>query len=276
MSNGNVRTHNSAGDVDSLDDAMDGDGEDRNFVTALARGLDLLKAYQRSSGPLGNSELSLMTKIPKPTISRLTYTLTQLGYLSLDSATGKYDLSPAILSLGYPVLANLKIRHLAHNSMQQLANFGGVSVALATASRHSMIYVHACVPSDVPSRRLDVGSRVSMVHTAVGRAFLTGLSEHDRAQHYEFFAQQYPDEWPSLKARVEASIEQVRDAGCCLFDREWNRDLRAVGAPLVPRDGRVTMAINCTAPAFQITSERMVEDIGPRLVHLCQQMAQIL
>ncbi|MDH3232081.1 MAG: helix-turn-helix domain-containing protein, partial [Alphaproteobacteria bacterium] len=54
--------------------------KDRQFVTALARGLEVLRAFQEG-GPLGNQEIARRTGLPKPTVSRLTHTLKQLGYI---------------------------------------------------------------------------------------------------------------------------------------------------------------------------------------------------
>ena len=55
---------------------------DRKFVTALARGLEVLRVFTPTEGLLGNGEIAERTGLPKPTVSRLTYTLTKLGYLS--------------------------------------------------------------------------------------------------------------------------------------------------------------------------------------------------
>jgi hypothetical protein len=55
---------------------------DRSFVVALSRGLDVLRAFQPNDGLLGNQEIASRTNLPKPTVSRLTYTLTKLGYLT--------------------------------------------------------------------------------------------------------------------------------------------------------------------------------------------------
>ena len=54
---------------------------DRKFITALARGLEVLRAFTPTEGLLGNGEIAERTGLPKPTVSRLTYTLTKLGYL---------------------------------------------------------------------------------------------------------------------------------------------------------------------------------------------------
>src|ERR1041384_8142220 len=79
---------------------------DRKFVTALARGLEVLRVFTPAEGLLGNGEIAERTGLPKPTVSRLTYTLTKLGYLSHVERLAKYPRAPAALALGYTALAN--------------------------------------------------------------------------------------------------------------------------------------------------------------------------
>jgi hypothetical protein len=47
--------------------------EDRHFVTALARGLDLLSCFRAGENMLGNQDLAERSRLPKSTVSRLTY-----------------------------------------------------------------------------------------------------------------------------------------------------------------------------------------------------------
>lgn len=61
--------------------AHEEEDKDRQFVTALARGLELLRCFTPSESVLGNQELARKTGLPKPTITRMTHTLTRLGYL---------------------------------------------------------------------------------------------------------------------------------------------------------------------------------------------------
>ena len=93
------------------------DAGGRLFVTALARGLEVLSAFRAGDGALGNLELARRTELPKPTISRITHTLTQLGYLSYNSRLGTYELGGRTLTLSYAALANLDIRRVARPIM---------------------------------------------------------------------------------------------------------------------------------------------------------------
>ncbi|MGE3712302.1 MAG: helix-turn-helix domain-containing protein, partial [Hyphomicrobiaceae bacterium] len=63
-------------------EADDNGGQDRKFVAAIGRAFEILRAFRPGEGPLGNNELSAATGLPKATVSRLTHTLTRLGYLN--------------------------------------------------------------------------------------------------------------------------------------------------------------------------------------------------
>ncbi|WP_338319795.1 helix-turn-helix domain-containing protein, partial [Bradyrhizobium ottawaense] len=101
---------------------------DRNFVVALSRGLDVLRAFHPNDGLLGNQEIAARTNLPKPTVSRLTYTLTKLGYLAPVPRFEKYQLTPAAMSLGYAALANLGVRHLSEPFREDVMRATGGAV----------------------------------------------------------------------------------------------------------------------------------------------------
>jgi DNA-binding IclR family transcriptional regulator len=258
------------------DDIGEAHTQDRKFVWALARGLEILRAFRPGQGPLGNSELSELTNLPKATVSRLTYTLKELGYLTFIKRLGKYEPSPSILALGYPVLSNLRVRQVAHEYMQQLASHANASVALASRDRLCMIYVDACSSNAITTLRLDIGSRVQMGMTAIGRAFLAGISEAERDYIFSKLQKVHGADWPDVKARIDDAVAQVADRGFCYVDSEWKRDVRAVGVPLLSADGTTVMAMNCGGPAFALDPQQLQEDFGPRLVHLCRSIGPMI
>src|SRR5258708_8437306 len=87
---------------------------DRSFVVALSRGLDVLRAFHPNDGLLGNQEIAARTNLPKPTVSRLTYTLTKLAYLTPVPRFEKYQLPPSAIALLHAALAPLLLPHLSH------------------------------------------------------------------------------------------------------------------------------------------------------------------
>src|SRR3546814_16155217 len=94
----------------TIDGWRDGTESDPGFVTALARGLEVLRAFGRDDRYLGNGELAKRTGIPKSTVSRLTQTLTLLGYLRYVDQLERYQLGPGVLALGYRFLPGNGVR----------------------------------------------------------------------------------------------------------------------------------------------------------------------
>ncbi len=81
--------------------------KDRRFVTALARGLQILDCFKFEDKYLGNSQIAARTGLPKATVSRLTYTLTELGYLRYSESLGKYNFGPSLVNIGYSLLSHM-------------------------------------------------------------------------------------------------------------------------------------------------------------------------
>ncbi|WP_346798316.1 IclR family transcriptional regulator [Halomonas sp. Bachu 37] len=239
--------------------------KDRNFVTALARGLELLRAFGAKEEYLGNAELSNRTGIPRPTVSRLTYTLTQLGYLQHNQYLEKYRLGAGILALGYRYLANIGIRDIARPHLQQLADSTDCNVNLGAAEKTSMVYLETCHGSGPLIIRLDVGSRLPLATTAIGRAWLCGLPDERRDKVLQELKQLYGKDWPKLEKGIQKSREDYARYGFCLSEGEWQTDISAVSMPLVLEDGAEIMAINCGGASLRLSHERLVEKIGPRL-----------
>src|SRR5215471_4288909 len=206
---------------------------DRKFVGALARGLEVLRAFTPSEGLLGNGEIVERTGLPKPTVSRLTYTLTKLGYLTHVERLGKYQLAPATLALGYSALSNMRIRQLARGYMQELADYANASVALGTRDRLDLIYVENCRSKHGVMLRLGLGSRIPIANTAMGRALLAGLPETERDWLLGYMKRQEGKGWPKVRAAIERAVADVAERGFTLALGEWERDINAVGVPLM-------------------------------------------
>ncbi len=249
---------------------------DRKFVVALARGLDVLRAFTATEGLLGNQEIASRAGLPKATVSRLTYTLTKLGYLTHVEQLSKYQLAPAALSIGYSALANMRIRQIARPYMQELAKYTGASVALGSRDRLNLIYIEHCRSDASMMLRLDLGARIPIGTTAMGRALLAAMPEKERAWLMDHIARREGNHWPKVRGGIERAIKDFTTYGFTFSVGDWQPDVRAVGVPLIPADGSGVFAFNCGAPAFQLTREQLESDIGPRLVNMVRNVETAL
>ena len=255
--------------VTPLDDIPEiSEPEDRQFVTALARGLSVLRAFHPGDGVLGNGDLAERTGLPKPTVSRLTHTLTRLGYLVPAERLGKYRLGPGVLSLGYSLLANMDIRKIARPYLQEFANESGLSLGLGARDRLNMVYLEHARDAGSVTLRLDIGSQVPIATSAMGRAFLAAIPQDERAYLMTAMKERAGSAWPAMARGIERAVKQVRERGFCTSFGEWQHDVNAVGVPLRSMDGATVMAVNCGGPAFLHKPARLEEEWGPRLVNM--------
>jgi DNA-binding IclR family transcriptional regulator len=249
---------------------------DRSFVVALSRGLDVLRAFHPNDGLLGNQEIAARTNLPKPTVSRLTYTLTRLGYLTQVPRFEKYQLAPAAMALGYAALANLGVRHLSESFREEVMRETGGAVAIGARDRLSMIYVGQSRNGLALGVQLDVGSRIPIATTAMGRAYIWALPEEERATLLRELKEHYGSRWSRMRDGIERSGEMIERLGFALSVGEWQDDVHAAGVALKLNDGTGPYAFNCGAPAFRFTEERLRNDIGPRLVAMVKNIEAAL
>lgn len=230
-----------------------------DFITALARGLEVLRCFRPGMAALGNLDLARLTGLPKPTISRITYTLTELGYLRYHPDTGKYSPGYGVLALGFGLLAGLEVRELAKASMTDLARETGGAVALGAFDGDAMTYVEAIHGSSALYLRLPVGYRASL-DSAMGRAYLASLPAAACADVLERLGPAAP-----ALAAIERARAELRDTGCCFAIGEWQSGINAVAVPFVSITGEGVFVMSCGGPEGLLPEAGLRTHVAPAL-----------
>jgi DNA-binding IclR family transcriptional regulator len=247
--------------------ALSEDESSGQFVTALARGLELMRCFTPRDNVLGNQDLARMTGLPKPTVTRLTNTLMRLGCLKREVHSGKYQLDVGVLGFGYAMLSNLAIRTVAHPLMEALANHAQAAVAMAARDRLQMVYLDVVQGQGNMTMRRQIGSYLPLAQSSVGRACLAAMPETEREFLLDHIRQRESEQWPAIRKGLDKAFRDFADYGFCLSIGEWHRDVNSVAVPLLhPQYG--LLAFNCGGPSFQLPREQLVDDIGPRLINM--------
>ncbi|WP_299589140.1 IclR family transcriptional regulator [uncultured Microbulbifer sp.] len=248
---------------------------DRKFIEALARGLDVLRAFQPGDGFLGNLEIAQRTGLPRSSISRVTYTLTKLGYLTYSERLEKYQLGSGVLALGYAFVSNLTIRQVAKPLMQDLANTTGTAVGLSDRDRLDMIFVEFSAPANVTAFRHEIGNRVAMATSGTGRAYLAALPQEEREYFYPYLEKKAVADWPKTKAGIEEAVISYQQHGFCCSFGDWNRDVNGIAVPLQLSQGHI-YTFNAGGPAFRLNPEFLENEVAPLLKNMVSNIKTML
>lgn len=143
-------------------------------VKSVARVFDLLELIADAGGSVTLSELSTAAGLPLPTIHRLLRTLVSLGY-ARQLQNRRYALGPRLVRLGE--VANRQFGQIAMPQLKELVERLGETANLATIDGDRVIYVSQAPSPHAMRMFTEVGRRVFMHSSGVGKAILAQLDD---------------------------------------------------------------------------------------------------
>ncbi len=237
------------------------------FATTLARGLSLVEAFGADDLWLGNAELARRTGLSKPTVSRLSSTLIELGYLTRNE-DGTFRPGVRLLALAYPVLRGFTIRQIARPLMMDVAQQVRGAVSIGTLDRLSLIYIETARGTEPHPLSPDVGNNAPLIKSAIGRALLAQLDEATRGKLLQRARLETPELWKQQQAKTTQALQDCVRRGFCLSFGDFNAGIHAVGVPLLTLKDGTALALNCGVPAYRLGQGQLENDVAPRALAL--------
>jgi len=238
---------------------------DRHFVTALARGIQILRCFTQDQDELRASEIARLTGIPQPTVWRLCHTLIKLNYLQVSKRSDRLQLGIGALALGYSAFVRVETYGAFRPAMQSIAEKYGAAVSLAAPDGLRMIYLQRCRGTSTFGMELQIGSRVPILNTALGWAYLAALNADVRSGKIEQLAADNPIVWQKSESALTETLRRYGERGYVLNLGAFQTEINAVGIPVVSRDGNTTLALNCSGLASVLSPNMLEREIAPRL-----------
>ena len=228
----------------------------RDFVNSLSRGLDVMRAFDRTRPSMTLSEVADRAGLNRAAARRFLLTFVRDGYAASD---GKYfRLLPKVLDLGASILASLDIAETVQPGMNELAEQLQESCFTAILDGDSVIYVARAVSRRVVSVGITVGSRAPANAVSTGRVLLSGLDEVALRRYLQRLKLRKLTPYTlTSKARLKASIEQARRQGWSIVNQELEVGLQSISVPIRDTEGAVVAALNVCCPAPRVTRRDM-------------------
>lgn len=247
----------------------------RSYVTALARGLSVMKAFDDRHERLTLSDVARIAGLPRASARRALLTLQSLGYV--EGHGRLFSLSPQVLTLAGAYLASSPVPRVAQGFLEKVSESLGESCSLSVLHDDEAIYIARSTRKRIGSLHRDVGAHLPPHCTSMGRVLLAALSytEFDaflaRAEIHSFTPYTVTE-----PAELRAVIEKTRRSGYSIVDQELEIDLRSVAVPVRNAAGRVIAAMNVSAQASRTPKKQLVESFLPALRDAAMKMRPLL
>jgi IclR family pca regulon transcriptional regulator len=248
---------------------------DPSFMTSLARGLAVIKAFSDHRRAMTIAQLSLKTGIPRAAVRRCLYTLKQLGYA--DSEANNFFLKPGILTLGYAYLSSTPLTVAAQPYLNELSQRLKESSVLAVLEQNEVMYVARSHGSRVLSVALNTGSRLPAYCTALGRVLLAGLSASQLDRYFAAVElRPQTDRTVVSEQKLRDILFEVRQRGFAVAEEELEAGLRSIAVPVRGASGATVAALGIGAQVGRISRDSIEDQFLPALLNAANEICLLL
>lgn len=247
--------------------------EDKDHIQSLEKGLKVIQTFSEKSPTLTISETSEKTGYSRPTARRILLTLEHLGFAQFQN--GVFSLTAQTLSLGYAYLSSQSMWDIARPFMQEFVKHTGESSSIAVLDGTDIIYVARVPTKRIMTITLNVGSRLPAYATSMGHVLLAHLSQEELDIYLEKATfDKLTEKTLTTKEQLIKELKRVRERGWDMVEQQLEEGLRSIAAPIKNAEGKVFAAINCSAHAGRISSQKLKEEYLPHLLKVSDKISK--
>jgi len=224
-------------------------GNDSYFVEALARGLEVIRAFGRERTPMTLSEVARRTGLSKPTARRMLLTLCDTGYFASDGAT--FRPAPGVLSLAMAYLGTDLVTTVLQPTCERLMASTEETCFVAVLDGLEIVRIANANPRFPTGLHPSIGQRMPALATAAGRVMLGTLSDSDLDRHLKAAKPRSATKFTETDTRrLREIVLRTRADGYAITRQEWSLGYCGVAVPLRRIDGGLVGAL-CVTPRVE-------------------------
>lgn len=247
----------------------------KDFVEALARGLDVIKAFSLTSPVMTSAQVATKTGLARPTAHRLLLTLEALGYVRSEPAG--FSLTPRVIDLGMAYISSRGMWDVAKPHIEELAAILDQCCSVSQLDGGDSIFVAGVTTPKVLVITMSVGTRSPNRSTSMGDVLLADLTEEELHRTLAIPSK------AKMKARLSRTDEefadilpQVRRQGYAISDQRLSFGVRAISVPIIDSHGRTAATLNTPVHVAEVTVDQLREDYLPQLLETARKIGSDL
>src|SRR5690348_16193417 len=236
-----------------------------DFIEALARGLDVIRAFGPRPRAMPLAAVAAATGLARQTARRILLTLTQLGYAR--AVEGGFELTARVLDLGMCYVLSQNLWEIARPHMEALVSRTHESSSLAQLDGSDIVYVARVAVPKIIALSVQIGTRFPALQTSLGKILLAALEPAGLAEVLSQPSRSgVTARWQPDERERDAALREVRARGWSLTDEQLAGGIRSIAAPIRDGAGTVIAAMNVTVHAAETSVAVLIDEFLPLLL----------
>lgn len=241
------------------------DGQSRT-IGSVHRACAII-GYLMETDAAGVTEIADALEFSKGTVHNHLSTLYEQGFIQKDHGT--YRLGYKFVEIGEKVKRSVPIYEMTRRELSRLAKETGEYTQLMIEDDGMGIYLIKIGGENAIGSDYHVGERQYLHYSAAGKAILAHLPD----EHVDQIVDQHgltplTEYTVTEKETLYEQLESVRERGFALSDQETAIGIRAVGAPILNRTGKVLGAISISGPVRRIPDDEFESEFPDMLMQI--------
>ena len=247
--------------------------DDKQFVTALARGISIMAAFDDEMRPLTHQLLCEKTGLPKATVSRLLYTLMKVDFIR--QLGNEYYLGANCFKLSHTAEEKRQFVRRATPILVEFAQKHQVSVSLATERNGKMYYLQSIRSPAKLTVQLSIGSEVPISSTAIGRAYFTHQTEAEQQRILQQLGGVKTEKENETALLAEAK-DFYNEHGYTVSDGDFSSEITAIAVPVWDSfEKYYAYSLNASVPRALTSEQELVKTTLKSLQQLSNALSKI-
>lgn len=245
--------------------------KDGNYLSTLARGLSVLRAFTKERPEMTLSEVAAATELSPAVARRCLHTLVSLGYVG---RRGKlFLLTPEVMGFASAFLESMNIEEVVQPYLQRLRDKTGDSASLAVLSDLDILYLVHVSTTRMIHLVAGFGTRFPAYATSLGRALLA----HQTRQRIDKYLERvelksFTTMTITSKSKLRKILSECRRNGYASIQDELDYGIVSVAVPVFGAQGEILAAINCSTATTRVNRDEMVQTRLPYLRDAAKQI----
>jgi len=236
-----------------------------NKVSAIQKALGILDCFSLEKVELGITEIAKIIGFGKSTIYPIVKTLEKNRYLKQSNENKKYSLGLKIIERAYILLEQMDIRKISLPFLTELSKKYKENVHLAVLDGQDAVYIEKFENAPPLGIRSQVGKRVSLHNTALGKVLLAFLSEekiNNIIQNINL--EKTTPNTVTDPSELKSHLTQVKKAGYAIDNEEHQIGGMCFGSPIFDRTGKAIAGFSISIPIVRMNKDKLetiIEDL---------------